>query len=60
MIRVKKEVTDTMNQVIQNDYKYIKPFRDFVNKYAEENQMTTDQALEQDNVKIMWKRYTDL
>ena len=49
-----------MNPIMQNDYKFVKPFRDFVDKYAEENHITTDQALEQDNVKMVWKRYTEL
>ena len=49
-----------MNQVMQNDYKYISQFRDFVDKYAKENYITTDQALEQDNVKMVWKQYTEL
>lgn len=49
-----------MNQVMQNDYKYISQFRDYVDKYAEDNHITTDQALEQDNVKMAWKQYTDL
>lgn len=45
--------------VMQNDYRYIKSFRDFVDKYAEDNHITIDQALEQDNVKIVWKQYTE-
>lgn len=45
---------------MQNVYKFINQFRDFVDKYAEENHITTDQALEQDNVKMMWKQYTEI
>ena len=49
-----------MSSAIHNDYKYISQFRDFVDKYAKENHITTDQALKQDNVKMVWKRYTEL
>ena len=49
-----------MEHIIKNDYRYIKQFRDFVDKYAKENHITTDQALKQEDVKMEWKQYTEL
>ena len=45
---------------IQTDYRYIKPFRDYVDKYAKQNNITVQQALEHEQVRQVWRYYTEL
>lgn len=45
---------------IKTDYKWIKNFRDFVDEYAEEKGITVEEALEEEQVKVTWRYYTEL
>lgn len=46
--------------MIENECRHNKRFRQAVDKYCRENSLTVEQALKQDEVKRMFRYYTDL
>lgn len=46
--------------MIENEYRHNAWFRRFVDKYCEENGLTLEQALKRDEVKRIFRHYTDL
>ncbi len=46
--------------MIENEYRHNKRFRVYVDEYCEENGLTLEQALKRDEVKRMFRYYTDL
>ena len=45
---------------IQNDYKWLKNFREYVDKYAKQHDITPEEALEHEVVRRAWRYYTEL
>ena len=45
---------------IQTDYRYLKDFREYVDRYAKQNDITPQQALEHEKVRQVWRYYTEL
>lgn len=45
---------------IENDYKWLKDFREYVDKFAKQNGITPEEALEHEVVRQVWRYYTEL
>lgn len=46
--------------MVENEYRHNIRFRHFVDRYCDENGLTVEQALKRDEVKRMFRYYTDL
>lgn len=46
--------------MIENEYRHNKRFRQAVDRYCEKNSLTVEQALEHEEVKRMFRYYSDL
>lgn len=49
-----------MNQMIMNEYQYNSNFREYVDKYCNKNQCTVDEAFDNETIKRMFWRYTEV
>lgn len=45
---------------IENDYKWLKDFREYVDKFAQQHDITPEEALEHEVVRQVWRYYTEL
>ena len=45
---------------IENDYRWNKDFREYVDKYAEHHGITVKEALSHEDVRQSWRYYTEL
>ena len=45
---------------IENDYKWLKDFREYVDKFAKQHDITPEEALEYEVVRQAWRYYTEL
>lgn len=45
---------------IENDYKWNKNFREYVDKYAKNREITVKEALTHAEVREVWRYYTEL
>ena len=45
---------------IENDYKWLKEFRDYVDKFAKNREITIEEALTHAEVRQAWRYYTEL
>ena len=46
--------------LVENDYRWNRNFRKYVDKYAKEHDITPEGALEHEVVRQVWRYYTEL